>query len=696
MVQRYFVIVFLGLMFSNLRAQHQDKVDFIHAEVNIQPLADQKAIEGSVVYRFKVFQKVDSVFLDAQDMKFSAVLVNHKKASFKVSKTKITVYKNFKKNRSYSLTLEYSAKPRQTVYFLGGDDLLSGRQIWTQGQGKYTSHWLPSFDDMTEKVEFDLNISFNPKYEVIANGKLRRYKESDSLKTWSYDMQNPMSSYLLAFVIGQYDKQELISENGLPIENYFYSKDSLKVEPTYRYTKKIFDFLENEIGKPYPWQNYKQIPVKDFLYAGMENTGTTIFSDAFMIDSVAFIDKNYVNVNAHELAHQWFGNLVTEKDGQHHWLHEGFATYYAYLTEKEIFGDDYFYWKLYDTAQQLNERSKADKGEALTDPKASSLTFYEKGAWALVMLRNEIGDVAFKKGIKNYLEKYQFQNATIDDFLGEMELAANLDLGPFKRLWLSSSVFPIEKVTDYLSENSSSVGAFIQLKWELTTSLKNKKDIIDKYWKESDNEEFKARLVSKYHKQISPDIIKSAFDSKSIKIRQALALTSARIPTDFKMEYESLLEDKSYITLESALYRLWISFPQDRHRYLDKTKGIIGLPNKNVRLLWLLLASLTKDYDNDSKEGYLDELHGYTSPEYSMEIRQGAFGIIADVLHFTDQNILDLIDATTHHSWQFRKYARGLLDNELKVDKQRNRIIELTKGLNDAKLRYIKTKLNSE
>ncbi|WP_246200218.1 M1 family metallopeptidase [Maribacter luteus] len=683
-------------MFSNLHAQHQDKVDFIHAEVNIRPLVDQKAIEGSVIYRFKVFQNVDSVFLDAQDMKFSAVLVNHKKASFKVSKTKITVYKNFKKNRSYSLTLEYSAKPRQTVYFLGGDDLLSGRQIWTQGQGKYTSHWLPSFDDMTEKVEFDLNISFNPKYEVIANGKLRKYKESDSLKTWSYDMQNPMSSYLLAFVIAQYDKQELISENGLAIENYFYSKDSLKVEPTYRYTKKIFDFLENEIGMPYPWQNYKQIPVKDFLYAGMENTGTTIFSDAFMIDSVAFIDKNYVNVNAHELAHQWFGNLVTEKDGQHHWLHEGFATYYAYLTEKEIFGDDYFYWKLFDTAQQLNERSKADKGEALTDPKASSLTFYEKGAWALVMLRNEIGDVAFKKGIKNYLEKYQFQNVTIDDFLGEMELAANLDLGPFKRLWLSSSVFPNEKVTDYLSENSSSVGAFIQLKWDLTTSLKNKKDIIDKYWKESDNEEFKARLVSKYHKQLSSDIIKSAFDSKSIKIRQALALTSARIPTDFKMEYESLLEDKSYITLESALYRLWISFPQDRHLYLDKTKGIIGLPNKNVRLLWLLLASLTKDYDNDSKEGYLAELHGYTSPGYSMEIRQGAFGIIADVLHFTDQNILDLIDATAHHSWQFRNYARGLLDNELKVDKQRNRIIELTKGLNDAKLRYIKTKLNSE
>ncbi len=87
----------------------------------------------------------------------------------------------------------------------------------------------------------------------------------------------------------------------------------------------MFDFLEDEIGFPYPWQNYKQVPVHDFFYAGMENTSLTIFSDAFVVDSIGFNDRNYINVNAHELAHQWFGDLVTAKSGEHHWLQEGFC-----------------------------------------------------------------------------------------------------------------------------------------------------------------------------------------------------------------------------------------------------------------------------------------------------------------------------------------------------------------------------------
>ncbi|MDE3740595.1 M1 family metallopeptidase [Maribacter polysaccharolyticus] len=704
MVQRYVFVVIFCLIFSEVCAQHQEKVDFLHAEVNVRPNALEKTIDGRVDYKFKVLEHVDSVFLDAENIDFNAVLLNHRKVRYKISDTTVTIHKKLKKNRNYDLTLEYSAKPKQTVYFLGWDDDVDGRkrtlpadgQIWTQGQGKYSSHWLPSFDDMEEKVEFDLHITFDASYTIISNGKLRKTKVSKGLKTWSFDMQNPMSSYLLGFAIGDYDKQELTASSGIPIENYFYPQDSLRVEPTYRYTKEIFDFMEAEIGVPYPWEDYKQIPVKDFLYSGMENTGATIFSDAFVIDSTAFLDRNYVNVNAHELAHQWFGNLVTEKDGHHHWLHEGFATYYAYLAQQKIFGDDFFYWKLYDSAQQLNEFSKEGKGEALTNPKASSLTFYEKGAWALVMLRNEIGDTAFKQGIKNYLNKHRYQNVTIDDFMDEMELVGSKDLSTFKRSWLGSSVFPMEKVTEYLIGHSTSVAAFVKLQWELTTSLENNESIVQKYWEASDNEEFKARLVLKYHKLFSHRLLKEAFESKSIKIRQGLALTSSKIPLELKTNYESLLDDESYITQENALYRLWISFPQDRALYLNKTKGSIGLPDKNVRLLWLLLAGLTKDYDLDRKEGYLSELLDYTSPTYSMGVRQNAFGIINEVLGFTDQNLLDLIEASRHHSWQFRKFSRNLLDSLLTVDEQRNRIIELTKGLNEEEVRYLNTKLNLE
>ncbi|MGZ9677575.1 M1 family aminopeptidase [Flavobacterium sp. GNP001] len=112
----------------------------------------------------------------------------------------------------------------------------------------------------------------------------------------------------------------------------------------------MFDFLEKEIGVKYPWGIYKQAPVRDFLYAGMENTSATLFNTRYVVDSTGFEDRSYTNVNAHELAHQWFGNLVTAESGKHHWLQEGFATYYALLAEKEIYGEDHFYSKLYETA----------------------------------------------------------------------------------------------------------------------------------------------------------------------------------------------------------------------------------------------------------------------------------------------------------------------------------------------------------
>lgn len=114
------------------------------------------------------------------------------------------------------------------------------------------------------------------------------------------------------------------------------------------------------------------------MYAGMENATTTLFSESFFTDSIGFIDRNFVNVNAHELAHQWFGDDVTEKSSKDHWLQEGFAAYYALLAEKEIFGEDYFYFKLYQSAEKLKSNSDQGKGQALLNPKANALTFYEK------------------------------------------------------------------------------------------------------------------------------------------------------------------------------------------------------------------------------------------------------------------------------------------------------------------------------
>ncbi len=575
---RNLLFIAFSFFFHFLCGQNQDRVDFTETSISIQIDSASRKIMGNAVYEFKVLSKIDSVFFDAIDMQFSSVKIDGKKANFSNDKKKITLYKKLKPGERHKIELDYNVQPKQTVYFVGWEDgMRYNNQIWTQGQGKYTSHWVPSFDDMNEKLTFKLQITFDATYEVIANGKLQGSSEANGLKTWSYVMDKPMSSYLLAFAIGDYEKKSTSSTSGVPIALYYYKTDSLRVEPTYRYTKEIFDFLETEIGVSYPWQNYKQLPVRDFLYAGMENTGATIFSDGFVIDSLAFKDKNYVNVNAHELAHQWFGNLVTEKNGKHHWLHEGFATYYAYMAEKEIFGDSYFYWRLYDTAKQLEALEQDDRGDALTNPSAGSLTFYEKGAWALYMLEQKLGRTIFRKGIRNYLNKYQFLNVSIDDFMYEMEEVSGKDLSAYKALWIEGDNFPFEEAKNKLSERCESIRQFLELRRELTTSSADDESIIRRYWEGSTSDELRKRVIYNYYKSLSTEFVKVAFSTNSFKIRQALAVEVAPIPAELKSLYEGLIEDESYSYRRKC--------PLQSLDHLSGRSG--GLLGKNPKYYWV-------------------------------------------------------------------------------------------------------------
>ncbi|MGK0386296.1 MAG: aminopeptidase N, partial [Patiriisocius sp.] len=415
--------------------QQTEVVDFTRISAVVTPNVSQKQIQGSVTVTFSMLEDTSKVYLDGIAMEpQNPESTSDGNIEVHFAEDKIWLHGDFEAGYEYSIQFEYSAIPKKALYFVGD-------QIWTQGQGKNTSHWLPSLDDMNDKIEFDLAVLVPEDKTVVSNGRLKNKGDSEGYTGWFFDMEQPMSSYLVAFAVGNFTSTTLFSATGIPLELYIARQDASKIESTYRYTKEIFDFLETEIGVDYPWQTYKQVPVRDFLYAGMENTGATLFSQAFVVDSIGFIDRNYVNVNAHELAHQWFGNLVTETSGTHHWLHEGFATYYALLAEREIFGDAYYYWKLFQSANTLMDVSDQGKGQSLLDPKASSLTFYEKGAWALHILRERIGDDAFREVIKSYLHRYQFKNVTTDDFVNEVKGHTTIDISAWEKDWLQQTAF---------------------------------------------------------------------------------------------------------------------------------------------------------------------------------------------------------------------------------------------------------------
>ncbi|KAB5491819.1 M1 family metallopeptidase [Flagellimonas hadalis] len=651
-----------------LSAQVQDKVDFIHAKPFFYVDVDSLKIKGSVEYTFDVTSQLDTFFLDAQNMKIFKVELNGKKVDHLYNTKKLIIHKKLKPSTKNKLFIQYETQPKQTVYFLGWDDDIPGNdQVWTQGQGKYTSHWLPSLDDMTEKVEFDLIIVAPEQYNVISNGKLdRSFKSIQNTKHWFFDMKKPMSSYLVGFAIGNFDKQELKSSSGVPIELYYEPKDNLKVEPTYRHTQHIFDFLEKEIGVAYPWQNYKQVPVQDFLYAGMENTTCTIFSNQYVIDSTAFVDKNYVNVNAHELAHQWFGNLVTETSSEHHWLHEGFATYYAYLAEKDLFGEDHFYWHLLGTAEALKSFSEDDQGEALRNPGAGSLTFYEKGAWALAMLHERVGDSNFKQGIRNYLQKYAYQNVTIPDFMQEMESVSGMDLSNFEQEWLEDPNFRYAEVQSFLMQKNTSIKRFFELKEKIGEQAETAENHLKDIWDSLESSQLKQHLVLEYGSHFSPQFLSTILQRGDLKVRQAVIVSLEKIPAELQQETESLLLDQSYTTIESALYKLWGDFPDNREKYLDETEELEGFPNKNLRVLWLTLALVTPGYNTGMKPSYFEELNGYSGPEHHFETRLLVFQYLSSIGGYNDETLKNLVEACGHHVWHFKKSARDILKEFLK------------------------------
>lgn len=666
-------LILLFLTALKITAQEKNSVDFKHLQAEVTIIPSEAAVKGKLVYTFDILQPTDTVSIDARKMDFEKVLLNGEKIRFFNDEKQLHLLSSFEESEANSLSFTYTAFPKQTMYFINTrpEGEPAEYQVWTQGQGKYTSHWLPSFDHTSEKVEFDLTIFYENEKQVVANGLLQKSEAvNDTLTRWAYDMEQPMSSYLVAVAAGDFERVEEISENGIFMHHYFPRGMEDLVEPTYRYSKEIMFFLEKETGVKYPWQNYKQIPVRDFLYAGMENTGATIFSDIFLVDSTGFNDRNYVNVNAHEMAHQWFGNMVTATSGEHHWLQEGFATYYALLAEKEVFGEDYFYWNLYQSAEALKQMSDSGKGESLLNPNASSLTFYQKGAWALHILRELIGKEAFNKAMKNYLEKYSFGMVTTQDFMAEVEQVTAKDLSAFRDDWLLQSAFQGTAALESL-KRSAFIRSYLEVAAQKPLPIESKREKLAGAFnfpvKDRVGEEAAYQLALEDPLEVI-DLYKKAFDSNNLSVRQAIAFSLQRIPQQLKSRYESLLKDDSYVTREAALFNLWMNFPQDRLRYLQETDGQQGYLDGNLRTLWLALSLATPEIPQNLKKEYLEELSGYTAPHQRFQLRQNAFDYLFQLNAFSSRNIYDLLDASRHHNFRFRDFARKMLKQVLKME----------------------------
>lgn len=313
-----------------------------HMDAELKIIPEERKVIGKVTFLFSPYKsKTDSFIFYCPEITVSSVKLDNVDAMFKYFGDNVAIYpnKNLEFQKDYKVTFIYTARPTEGLYIIGWDDRknIKRKQVWAHRP----SHWLPF---TTGRITSNMIVSVDSAYKVFTNGERISVKTNgkDRFKTWHYRMNKPNPFFSTALVIGDYDYAVSKTKRGIPLEYWYYAGQKDKVEPTYRYTEYMFEFLERELGCNYPWEVYREAPVEDYLYGAMETTTSTIYGDYMLVDKRGFMGRNYVNVNVHELIHQWYGNYITHIAGKEIWITEGMATHFAKQFEKEIFGDDYY------------------------------------------------------------------------------------------------------------------------------------------------------------------------------------------------------------------------------------------------------------------------------------------------------------------------------------------------------------------
>lgn len=434
-------------------APRERNVDFKHMRLEVSFETSQGLVKGKVTHRFSPLRNtVDSIWLDGIDMRILDVTVNGKAAKSRVEKNGLWVFtgRSLPYGETDSMTIAYECNPRRGLYFIGWNDPagVCRKQIWSQGQGIDNRNWIPFYDEMNDKITTEMIVTMQSEYKVLSNGvKVKEKDNKNGTKTWHYRMSHQYSAYLVMLGIGVYDIEQRKSKSGVPVNLYYYPEWKDRVQTTYAYSEDMIDFFETEIGVKYPWESYSQIPVQDFMYGAMENTTATVFGDFLMVDEISNNDRAYIGVNAHELAHQWFGDYITARSDAHHWLQESFATYYNQMYERKVYGMDYFDQQRRDAQNgSLNESKK--NMLPVAHSQSGSVRHYPKGAFVLNMLKYVVGGRdAYNRAVKLYLEQNAYSNVDSDDLLYAFNESTGMSLNWFWEQWIYKGGEPSYDVT---------------------------------------------------------------------------------------------------------------------------------------------------------------------------------------------------------------------------------------------------------
>ncbi|SHK07574.1 M1 family metallopeptidase [Hymenobacter psychrotolerans] len=605
----------------------------------------------------------DSVRLDAKGMDIKTVaLVNGQQLQplkFDYSdgnNLRIYLGKKMAPGTSYTVYIEYTAKPDELkvagsaaisdakgLYFINPDSAVAGKpvQIWTQGETEASSAWFPTIDRPNQKTTSEISMTVPSKYVTLSNGALiSQAPAGPGLRTDTWKMELPHAPYLFMMAVGDF-KVHKETWRGKEVSYYLEPKYAPFAKQIFGNTPDMLEFFSNRLGVEYPWNKYSQIVVRDYVSGAMENTSATLHGDFVQMTDKELVDREYQNesVIAHELFHQWFGDLVTAESWSNLTVNESLADFSEGLYAEHRYGADAgdahkhrnlrnYLGSPADAQKQLVRFHYADKEDMF------DLVSYQKGGAILDMLRTYLGDDVFFAGLQKYLKDNAFGNGEAHQLRLAMEAVSGQDLNWFYNQWYFGTGHPVVSI-DYAWDAASKVqsvtvkqnqpGQVFQLPFAIdyyvngkpqrqrvvmkqasqtfTMPLSAKPDLVDVdaektlVWKQTDNKSL-AEFAYQY-----------AHAPLFVARREALLAAAAKQTTDPAAVKLLLagLNDKFYNLRMAAAERLKLD---------DKTVAKTAVPalrkraasEKDPHALAMMLTALAKAKDKRDEKLFVQQL----------------------------------------------------------------------------------------
>ncbi|MDI3320321.1 M1 family metallopeptidase [Pinibacter soli] len=449
-MKRSFAI--LLLLSNHLFAQHE-KIDVqqYQFELNVNDTTD--IIRGKATIRFKALQQSDNISFDligvdqksGKGMKVISIKEDNSDLKFQSQTDNITI--NFQKQvesgREKTITITYEGIPADGLII--AKNKFGHRTIFADNWPTRARHWIPCNDTPADKARVSFTVIAPDHYQVISNGLIKEETNlPNHIKLTQYEESVELPTKVMVIGLADFAVQHSGDVDCVPVYSWIYPEDFAKGFYDYAVAKDILTWFITNVG-PYSYKKLANVQ-STTRFGGMENASAIFYGEETLSGN-----GSNEPLLAHEIAHQWFGNTVTEKSFEHLWLSEGFATYYTDLYLEGKYGKAKLDERLRDERDKAIKFSKRTNAPVInpTSDYVSLLNAfsYQKGAWVLHMLRRKLGDDIFWKAIKEYYGAYRGKNANTDDLRAIFEKASAKDLKPFFQQWLYTKEHPVLDVS---------------------------------------------------------------------------------------------------------------------------------------------------------------------------------------------------------------------------------------------------------